>query len=121
MENKMIQFYGYKKCSTCRKGEKLLEANGVEFEFIDITLNPPSEDVLTAIIKNSGKPIKKFFNTSGVVYREQKIKDKLKDMSESEMISLLASEGKLIKRPIASDGSQATVGFNEEEYNTIWK
>lgn len=117
----MVQFYGYKRCGTCRKGEKQLDANGVAYEFIDITLNPPVLDDLKKIVEQSGKPLKKFFNTSGVVYREEKIKDKLPSMSEEDQLKLLSSNGKLLKRPIAWDGNKSSVGFNEDEYNTLWK
>jgi arsenate reductase len=116
----MIKFYGYKRCGTSRKGEKFLTDRGVEFEFIDITLNPPSRDELETIINLSQKPIKKFFNTSGVAYREQKMKDKIKSMSESDMIETLAGNGKLIKRPIVTDGDRATVAFIESEFDEIW-
>ncbi len=116
----MIQFYGYKRCSTCRKGEKLLEELNVEFEFIDITTNPPSRDELQKIFDNSEEDIKKFFNTSGVVYREEKMKDKVKTMSESEKLDALAANGKLMKRPLVTDGSKVTVGFKEEVFREIW-
>lgn len=116
----MIQFYGYKRCGTCRKGEKTLEEKGIDYTFIDITLDPPALEDLRKIIVQSGKPLKKFFNTSGVVYREEKIKDKLPSMSEDEQIALLASNGKLLKRPIVTDGEKSSVGFVEEEFNTLW-
>lgn len=116
----MVQFYGYKRCGTCRKGEKHLNENGVEYQFIDITVAPPGLAELRQIITNSGKPLKKFFNTSGVVYREERIKDKLPSMSEDEQIKLLASNGKLLKRPIVSDGNKSSVGYNEDEFNSLW-
>jgi arsenate reductase len=116
----MLKFYGYKKCGTARKGEKFLNDHEIEYEFIDITINPPSKAELTKIIKQSGKPVKKFFNTSGVVYKEQGLKDKLKTMSEGEMIDLLASEGKVIKRPLVTDGKKSTVAFKEEEFQETW-
>jgi len=116
----MITLYGYKKCGTCRKGEKLLNDNAIEYEFIDITVNPPKQEILAKIIQQSGKPLKKFFNTSGVLYREMQLKDKLADMTEVQMLELLATNGKLIKRPILSDGNKSTVAFNEEELTTVW-
>ena len=115
-----MKFYGYKKCGTSRKGEKFFTENNIAYEFIDITLNPPSRDELAEIITKTGKPIKKFFNTSGVVYRSEKIKDKLPALSEDEQIDLLASNGKLLKRPIVTDVTKATVAFNEEEFKAIW-
>ncbi|MFK5895178.1 MAG: arsenate reductase family protein [Pseudomonadota bacterium] len=116
----MITFYGYKKCGTSRKGEKFLNENNLDYTFIDITLSPPSRDQLEKIILQTEKPIKKFFNTSGVIYREMQLKDKLKFMSENEMIDLLASNGKLIKRPLLTNGDKSSVAFNEEEFNNIW-
>ena len=116
----MLKFYGYKKCGTSRKGEAFLNKNEISFEFIDITLNPPDTEELAGLINQSNKPVKKFFNTSGVVYREMQLKDKLKTMTDDEMIDLLASNGKLIKRPIVSDGKQTTVAFSEDEFNATW-
>ncbi len=115
----MLTLYGYKRCGTCRKAEKLLSDNDVDYTFVDITLDPPSEAQLRAIIDGCDKPLKKFFNTSGVVYREQKIKDLLPTLSEDEQIKLLASNGKLIKRPIITDGAKSSVAYNEEELQ-IW-
>lgn len=117
----MVQFYGYKRCSTCRKGEKQLDTNGVAYEFIDITEHPPALEDLKKIVEQSGKPLKKFFNTSGVVYREEKIKEKLPSLSDEEQLKLLASNGKLLKRPIVWDGKQSSVGFVEDEYALLWK
>lgn len=116
----MITLYGYKKCGTCRKGEKFLTQREIPYEFIDITLNPPTKEQLESMIVQSGKPLKKFFNTSGVVYREMQLKDKLKSMNEAEMLQLLAGNGKLIKRPLVTDGTRSTVAFNEEEFQTVW-
>ena len=87
---------------------------------MDITVSPPSKEDLIKIIEFSGKPIGKFFNTSGVVYREMKLKDKLKAMSDDEKIDLLASNGKLLKRPIVYNGKISTVGFNENEFTDSW-
>lgn len=117
----MLKYYGYKRCSTSSKGEKLLKLNDIEYEFIDITISPPSKEELITIIDLSGKPINKFFNTSGVVYREMKLKDKIKNMSDNDKIDLLASDGKLLKRPIVFDGQSSTVAFNEDEYNQTWR
>ncbi|MCB1191207.1 MAG: Spx/MgsR family RNA polymerase-binding regulatory protein [Leptospiraceae bacterium] len=116
----MIKFYGYKKCDTSRKGEKALQDLGVEYEFIDVTLTPPSKTTLKKIIKQSGEDTKKFFNTSGIVYKELKMKDKLPSMSENEIIDTLSENGKLIKRPIVTDGEKATVGFQPETFKHTW-
>lgn len=115
-----MKLYGYKKCGTCRKAEKFLIENGINYQFIDITINPPSKEELVDIIKLTKKSLKKFFNTSGVVYRTEKIKDKLPTLSEDEQIDLLASNGKLLKRPILTSGKKATVAFDEEEFKKTW-
>ncbi|GAA0326955.1 arsenate reductase family protein [Bacillus carboniphilus] len=116
-----ITFYGYPNCGTCRKAAKWLDENNVEYNYIHIVDQPPTKDELEKIYKNSGLDLKKFFNTSGQVYRELGVKDKLKDMSESEQLELLASNGKLIKQPIATDGNHVTVGYKEEQYEEVWK
>lgn len=101
---------------------KSLERKGVKpDEVVDIFETPPSRERLAEIIAKSGLPIKKFFNTSGEVYKEMKLKDKLPGMSESDMIALLASNGRLIKRPIVYDGERVTVGYKEDEYERVWK
>ena len=113
-----MKLFSYNKCGTCRKAIRYLEDKKIKFDLIDITEKPPSRQVLKAEIKAKG--MKKLFNTSGVQYRELKIKDKLPTMTESQAIDLLASNGKLIKRPIAVDKDKITVGFDIEEYKTVW-
>jgi len=113
-----MKFYGYNKCSTCRKAQKFLEAKKVVFQDIDITEQPPPKTTLKKALKKY--ELKKLFNTSGVQYKELKIKDKIGSMTESEALDLLASNGRLVKRPIAVDGDRVTVGFNEEDYKSIW-
>jgi len=117
----MIDFYCYPKCGTCRKAKKWLDENGVNFNDIHIVDETPSAEQLTTMIKKSQLPIKKFFNTSGKKYRELQLKDKLADMSDEEKISLLASDGMLIKRPLAFDGEKVTVGFKEDQFKENWK
>ena len=113
-----MKLYSYSNCGTCRKAIKDLEAKKIKFEVIDITEQPPSKKVLKFVIKEKG--LSKIFNTNGVQYRKLKIKDKLKTMTEAEAIDLLASNGKLIKRPIAVDKNKITVGFNADEYKQVW-
>ena len=115
-----MKFYGYKKCSTCRQAENFLKEGGVSFDSIDITENPPSKTELKKILKCSGYSIKKLFNTSGQIYREMDLKEKVDILGEAEALELLSSNGKLIKRPIAFDGTKATIGFREEEYRKNW-
>ncbi|MHA6259989.1 arsenate reductase family protein [Sporosarcina sp. CAU 1771] len=116
-----ITYYGYPKCSTCKKAEKWLELNGHEFENVNIAENPPSEEVLREMVVASGLELKKFFNVSGKQYRELQLKDKLPTMADDEKIKLLASNGMLIKRPIVFGQGKATVGFKEETFEEVWK
>lgn len=115
-----LTIYQYPKCGTCRKALKWLDEKGIEYESIHIVEQPPTQEQLKTLIDKSGLDIKKFFNTSGMKYRELGLKDKLKDMSDDEKIELLASDGMLIKRPIATDGDKVTVGFKEETFEQTW-
>lgn len=117
---KNITLYEYSKCGTCRQALKWLKANDYEVEQIAIFENPPSVEELKKLVEQSGLELKKFFNTSGEVYKELQLKDKLPTMTEDEKYALLASNGRLIKRPIATDGSQVTVGFKPELYEQAW-
>lgn len=116
----MLKFYGYKKCSTSRKAEKALEKMKKSFEFIDITEAPPSQAQLKKMVQQSGLPLPKFFNTSGIQYRELGIKDKVTKMTEAQILELLASNGRLLKRPIVSDGAKSTAGFDEKSFLKTW-
>ena len=116
----MLKLYGYKKCGTCRKAEQFLQQAGIAYEFIDITENPPTGVELAAIAERANVPLNKLFNTSGVQYRELEIKKKLPALSSREILVLLASNGRLIKRPLVTDGKRAAIGFNEEQFTTIW-
>lgn len=115
-----VVMYGYSKCSTCRNARKWLEAAGVEVDFRDIVEKPPTAAEITRWVALSGLPLDKFFNASGEVYREMKLKDKLTTLSPDDKISLLSGNGKLIKRPVVTDGKQVTVGFQEVAYRTVW-
>ena len=117
-EIRLMKIYSYSKCGTCRNAIKDLEAKKIKFEVIDITENPPSKKVLKSAVKAKG--LQKLFNTSGVQYRELNIKDKLKLMTEAQAIDLLASNGRLIKRPIVVDKDKITIGFNADEYKQVW-
>lgn len=109
-------FIQYAKCGTCQKASKWLKANGIEVESRDIiTINPTKEE-LSAWIPESGLPITKFFNTSGVRYKELGLKDVVKKASEEELLDLLASEGKLVKRPILVTSDFVLVGFKEADW-----
>jgi len=106
----------YPKCTTCQKAKKWLEANGIAFEERHIKEDNPTVEELKEWHKKSGLPLKKFFKTSGVQYKELKLKDRLSEMSEEEQYSLLASDGMLVKRPILIGDDFVLVGFNETEW-----
>ncbi|HJC92590.1 MAG TPA: arsenate reductase family protein [Candidatus Mediterraneibacter excrementigallinarum] len=109
-------FVCYPKCSTCKKAEKWLEAKGIDFEKRDIKTENPSAGELKEWYQKSGLPLKRFFNTSGNLYKEMKLKDRLPEMSEEEQIELLSTDGMLVKRPILVDGDAVLVGFKEKEW-----
>lgn len=111
-----VLFVQYPKCSTCKKAMKWLQENGVEFEDRHIVENNPTAEELKKWHEKSGLPLKRFFNTSGQVYRQNNIKDRLPDMSEEEQYELLASNGMLVKRPIVVGDDFVLVGFKEKEY-----
>lgn len=112
----MIKFYGYAKCSTVKKAKKWLNENNIPFEEIEITENPPSKEELEKVYKQSGLEIKKFFNTSGVKYRELGLKDVVKTESDDKLLEILSSDGMLIKRPLVYDDKNVLLGFKEEEW-----
>ena len=120
----MIKFYGYKKCGTCRKAEKALEnysgKNAAQYTFVDVTEHPPSANALKKMAAQAGVELKKLFNTSGVQYRELNIKEKLPAMSDKDILDLLAGNGRLIKRPIVTDGVKTTIGYQEEIFKKVW-
>lgn len=111
-----LLFIEYPKCTTCKKAKNYLESHGISFEDRHIVEQNPSEKELQKWIKQSGLPIKKFFNTSGMKYRELELKDKLPTMSEEEQISLLATDGMLIKRPLLISKDFILIGFREKEW-----
>lgn len=117
----MIKAYLYPQCGTSRKGKKWLVDHGIPFEEIHIVDSPPSKEELREYWKKSGLPLKKFFNTSGELYKSMDLKNKLPSMSEEEQLELLSTHGKLLKRPIITDGEKVSVGFDEEEYERKWK
>lgn len=115
-----LKVYQYSKCGTCRKATKWLEAHNHELELHPIFETAPSAAELATFVAQSGLALKKFFNTSGEVYKELGLKDKLASMNDEEQLALLASNGRLIKRPIVTDGTRVTVGFKEAEYTETW-
>lgn len=115
----MVRFICYPKCTTCQKAKKWLDDNKIEYEFRDIKLDNPTTDELKEWHKKSGLPLKKFFNTSGLLYKSLDLKNKLPTMSDDEMLNLLATDGMLVKRPILVGEDFVLVGFKEEEYRKI--
>lgn len=120
MSNHKLTVYYYLKCGTCRKALKWLQEQGYELDLHDLFEQSPSRETVADWVGRSGLPIKKFFNTSGEVYKDLKLKDKLPSLSEEEQIELLASNGRLVKRPVVTDGKAVTVGFKEEEFSRVW-
>ena len=112
----MVKVYCYSKCTTCKKALKWLDDNKIEYKLIDIKEDHPDEKTLRHLHKKSGLPLKKFFNTSGQLYREMELSKKLKDMSEDEMFKLLSSDGMLVKRPLLITGNKVLTGFKEEDW-----
>ena len=117
----MLKFICYPKCTTCQKAKKWLDDNGIEYELRDIKTNNPTLDELTLWYEKSGLPLKKFFNTSGLLYKSMELKDKLPGMSEEEMLQLLATDGMLVKRPLLIGEEFVLVGFKEADWVTRLK
>jgi arsenate reductase len=109
-------FVEYPKCTTCQKAKKFLTDNGVEFTARHIKEDNPSYDELKSWYEKSGLPLKKFFNTSGLLYKSMDLKNKLPEMSEDEQLKLLSTDGMLVKRPILITDTKILVGFRENEW-----
>lgn len=116
-----ILFVHYPKCGTCQKAAKWLKENNLNVISRDITKENPSEAELTEWIEKSGLPIAKFFNTSGKIYKENNLKEKVKSADKKELLSILASNGMVVKRPIIVDGNLVLVGFDEKEWTKLLK
>lgn len=112
----MIYFICYPKCTTCQKAQKWLDENNVEYTLRDIKTQNPTLEELKKWYEKSGLPIKKFFNTSGLLYKSMDLKNKLPSMSEEEMLNLLATDGMLIKRPLLVGEEFVLAGFREAEW-----
>ena len=116
-----MTFVCYPKCTTCQKAKKWLDENRIEYELRDIKTDRPSFEELAAWHKLSGLPLKKFFNTCGLLYKSMALKDKLPQMSEDDMLRLLATDGMLVKRPLLIGDDFVLVGFREAEWQTRLK
>ncbi|MBB3113681.1 arsenate reductase [Paenibacillus phyllosphaerae] len=115
-----LTVYEYPKCGTCRSAIKWLQGKGHELTKHNVFETAPSEETIAELVRLSGLELKKFFNTSGEVYKEMNLKDKIGAMSDEEKIALLASNGRLLKRPVVTDGKKVTVGFKDELYEQEW-
>ena len=114
-----MKVYCYSKCTTCKKALKWLDENKIKYELIDIKEDHPDEKTLKMLHKKSGLPLRRFFNTSGLIYREMELSKKLPNMSEEEMFKLLASDGMIVKRPLLVTDDKVLVGFKEEEWKSL--
>ena len=112
----MVKVYCYSKCSTCNKALKWLDANGIKYESLDIKEQHPDKNTVKELNKRSGLPLKKFFNTSGKMYREMELSKRLPDMSDDEVLDLLASDGMLVKRPLLVTDEVVLAGFKEDAW-----
>lgn len=116
-----MKFICYPKCTTCKKAHAWLDSKGLTYEVRDIKTENPTEAEITVWYKKSGLPLKKFFNTSGLLYKSMQLKDKLADMTEEEQIKLLSTDGMLVKRPILVTENTVLVGFKEKDYEILLK
>ena len=115
----MLKFICYPKCTTCQKAKKWLDDNNIEYVLRDIKLDNPTLEELTDWYKKSGLPLKKLFNTSGLLYKSLDLKNKLPDMAEDEMLQLLSTDGMLVKRPLITGKDIVLVGFKEDEWEIL--
>ena len=114
-------FLCYSKCGTCKKAKKWMDEHQIPYTERDIKTEQPTLEELTLWYKQSGLPLKRFFNTSGQLYKSMNLKDRLKELSEDEQLQLLASDGMLVKRPVLVDGDRVLVGFKEAEWADLDK
>lgn len=117
--SKKYLFICYPKCTTCQKAQKWLDSNGIAYELRNIKEQNPTADELNRWWEKSGVPVRKLFNTSGLLYKSLALKDKLPTMSETEQFALLASDGMLVKRPLLIADDKVLVGFKEKEWETL--
>lgn len=115
-----IEMYGYPNCTTCKKAEKWMKEQGIDYTYHHIVEQPPNRELLKNMAESNGLELKKLFNTSGQKYRELGLKDKLATMSDDEKLDVLTSDGMLIKRPFTTDGEKVTVGFKEPDFEATW-
>ncbi len=114
-----MKLYCYKNWSSCKKAVKWLEANKIKYDYYEIYDNPPSKDLLKKLYQSNTYKLKKYFNTSGVRYRELNLKDRFDDLTEEEAFDMLSKDGKLVKRPMLIDDNKVYIGFKEKEWEAI--
>jgi len=110
----------YPKCGTCQKAEKWLKTHQIEYDYRSIKDLNPTKEELKSWIARSGLPVSRFFNTSGLLYKEYKMKDKVKTLSENELLDILASDGMIVKRPILLINDNVLIGFKEDEWMQVF-
>lgn len=115
-----MKFYCHPRCSTCKKAKKWLDEQSIPYEDISLLDETPSKDEWESILNDTDRTIKSFFNTSGNVYKEQNLKEKVPEMSIEEAAEWLSSNGMVVKRPFAVEGTTYTSGFKAEEYEKVW-
>lgn len=115
----MVKFICYPKCTTCRRAKAWLDENGIGYVLRDIKLDNPSHEELSAWYEKSGLPLRRFFNTSGLLYKSLDLKNRLPEMSEDEMLALLSTDGMLVKRPLVISDDLVLVGFKESEWQAL--
>ena len=111
-----MDFYCYPKCSTCQKAKKWLDDNRIAYREINIKTDHPDAETIRELVRKSGLPLKRFFNTSGMLYRSMQLSERLPKTTEEEQITLLSSDGMLVKRPILAGDSFALVGFRQQDW-----
>ncbi|WP_062532135.1 Spx/MgsR family RNA polymerase-binding regulatory protein [Jeotgalibaca dankookensis] len=116
----MLKFYGHPTCTTCKKAEKWLDKNNREYEWINIKETSPKKEWLRAILEDGLLTPKQIFNTSGKIYRELELKEKVEAMTTNEIVALLEGDGMMIRRPFITDEKNVSVGYNEEVFEELW-
>lgn len=115
-----MKFYCHPTCTTCKKAQKWFEERDISYQFINLKETAPSKQELIELIKESNRPIRQFFNTSGQLYRDLELKDKVQELSVEAAADLLSKNGMLVKRPLAIQESTFTIGFKEDVYEETW-
>lgn len=117
----MLLFYGYDKCATCRNAKAWLDRHHLSYKPYDITATPPSRTILRSILASGRYSLGQLFNRSGKLYRQLNMKAQLTKLSEAQAVALLAQHGKLVKRPVVTDGHRHTVGFDASQFAEVWR